>query len=200
MEIFELLKVFTKNKITIGVAILIGAIFGILLSQFPIRYIAHGEIMVLRKTGDQEVDILNQAQQNSIYGADSVKALVENKQILAMVLRDSGVNPTGKNINKLERNVKATKQSPQVVRIIVRDSDKVFAETYWKGISSKVSDAFELNEAYGDARLSLQFIDESPTVYKEYRSPIVLALGGMFMGLAVGMFLVTVTTYSKRKN
>jgi len=200
MELKEIKKILSKNRLFLTIPTFIGLVFGLVLYYLPAKHMSSGSLYIGRKI-DKSEDFFSYegyyAQQTAANYTNSVISLAESLDIKKAVLDEIGLPYNNENIRTLERALKIKKSGPQTINISTKHSDRDISETMFRSISKALIKTSEDLNKDGDSSLFIRQVSTEPLVKEVYRSLYVYSFVGILSGLIVGLFYLCLKEYFK---
>jgi capsular polysaccharide biosynthesis protein len=205
MEIKEILKFFWENIKLIALSGLFAGILGAVAYFFlPINYQAEGSLFIKRVIYPySETHFTYEGyygQQAAVSYTDSVIGLIESVDIRARALTKLGENVNDKNLRKLSRKVKVSKNGPQVITIKIKEASSDKAQETWQAVSDVTIETIGELKSGGDPYINLSKVSQEPVIKEGYRNLPLFTLLGIFIGVSLASFaLAAINYFSKKK-
>jgi capsular polysaccharide biosynthesis protein len=200
MEIKDVYKKIIKHKKNLALSLLGGTLLGIILYSLPSRYVASGSFFVNRKINPENGYFTYEGyygQQTALAYTNSILALMESVDIKKMVLESNNMQLNSKNINTLNKIIKARKTGPQVISLTVKGKTYEEAKKLWNSVSDiTIATTYQINRK-GDENLSISPLSPQPMVALSYKSIYLYTLAGTLFSLATALFIITLKEYFK---
>lgn len=200
MELKEIKKILSKNKLSLTIVTFIGLILGLVLYYLPAKYISSGSFYVGREI-DRSDEFFSYegyyAQQTAVTYTNSVISLAESLDIKKAVLDEMGIPYNNESVRTLGRALKIKKSGPQTINIVAKHSNRDTSETMFKSISKALIETSENLNREGDSSLFIRQVSTEPLVKETYKSFYIYSLAGILSGLIVGLFYLCLREYFK---
>ncbi len=202
MDLKEILDFLRENL----QKLVISAFFGILLggmvfALLPIKYLSSGTLFVGRKISDSN-NFYNYSgyydQLAALSFANTVKGLLEDKNLLSQVLPVSKQENTERNIRKLRRQIKTKDIGPQLVGLEVRANTSEEAERIWLSLFKKVVGATQDMNKKADPNLFIQITNNKIWTRKSTKNPLIFCIAGGLITLMIEAFFLATKEYLKK--
>ncbi len=202
MELKEMIS-FGKKYIKILVAsmVLMGIMGALAYYFLPLKHYATGSLFIRRSIYPYSESHFTYegyyGQQAAMSYANSVIGLIESEDIRAQVLNTLEIPVNEKTFRKYERKIRTIKSGPQLIGLVVKESDPQEAEKLWQAVADSTINTMNGISRVNDPFVGVIKISEDPIVREGYRNPVIYVLVGMGFGLMLSVSYLALFNYFK---
>lgn len=202
MDLKEILDFFKENLQKLAISAFFGILLGgIIFAFLPIKYLSSGTLFVGRKVSDSK-DFYSYSgyydQLTALSFSDTIKGLLEDKNLLSQVLPVLEQENTEKNIRKLRRQIRTKDAGPQLIGLEVKSNTPEEAEKIWLNLFKKVVEATQDINKKSDPSLFIQITNDKIWTRKSAKNPLILCLAGGLITIMVETFFLATKEYLKK--
>lgn len=203
MELKEIFEFFSREKIKLLSILLVGGIFGVVLSfLLPDRYIAKGTFYISRIPEEKKEEYTYSGyygQQTAIMYSKTIRGVLEDTSFQARVLEQLEIPFTDKGLRKLKNRLRVKDVGPQLVAVEIKDSSHETALEIWETVAENLRNVSSEINKNGDSNLYLKKLNETPVVQKSYINVYVFGLVGALLAFGSGTSFLALKNYLKEE-
>ncbi len=203
MEVREIAYFFKKVSKKLLAFFVIGGLIGFaVFTILSIKYVSSGTFYIGRKVAEHKDFYAYSGyydQQTAISYTDTVRGLLESRDIKAMLLEKLNTDTDARNLRRLSNKVRVKDKGPQLVEIEIRENSRESGEKTFLLLADIID---EINGSLGeksDRNLSIQKVKDLPVTRRVNREPFVFGLAGGLFSLTTGTFILGFKDYMQRK-
>jgi len=201
------LKVSNQVKYSVLTGFAIGSVVFVVSSILPTTYKAYNTFYVDRLSDSQNSDYFTYegiySQQTAEKFTDSIKGLLESKNILGLALSDAEFTDSQALRKKLEESLVVRKTGPQVLFVQVKgfsddnEDSSVESKAVLESLTSIIENYVSQINSESGKQILFKKVEEHPTVEKVNMYPAVNAFAAFFLVSVLGVSFFEFKKYLK---